>query len=82
MLAPLLGEGLADDMVTATRRVMSWQGSPLFAAHNQGSPAFMPLSPRTSSDQTAVSRSVAGASALAPQADGLFVHRGTASRLP
>lgn len=82
MLAPLIGEGQAIGMVAASRRVMSWQDSPLFAARDQGSPAATSSSFRTPSDQTAVSRSVAGVSALAPQADGLFVHRGTASRVP
>ena len=82
MLAPLIGEGQANGMVTVSRRVMSWQDSPLFAARDQGNPAAMSSSFRTSSDRTSVSRSVAGVSALAPQADGLFVRRGNAKRLP
>lgn len=75
MLAPLIGEELASSMVTVSRSVMSWKDSRLFAARDQGSPAAMPSSFRTSSDRTLTSRSVAGVSALAPQADGLSVQR-------
>ncbi len=82
MLAPLIGEGQANGMVTVNRRTMSWQDSPLFAAHDQGSPVAMPSANRTSSDRTSDSRSVAGVSALVPQADGLFVRRGNAKQLP
>jgi soluble lytic murein transglycosylase-like protein len=82
MLAPLIGEGQANGMVTVSRRIMSWKDSPLFAARDQGSPAAMPSSIRKSSNGTLAGRSVAGVSALVPQADGLFVHRGNAIRLP
>ena len=82
MLAPLIGEGQANGMVTVNRRVISWKDSPLFAARDQGSPAALPSSIGTSSDRTLDSRSVAGGSALAPQADGLFVRGGNAMRLP
>ena len=82
MLAPLIEEGQANGMVTVSRRVMSWKDSPLFAAPDQGSPATTTSSFRTSSDRTLDSHSVAGGSALAPQADGLFVRRGNAKRLP
>jgi hypothetical protein len=82
MLAPLIGEGQANGMVAVNRRVMSWKDSPLFAARDQGSPAATSSSFRTSSDRTLDSRSVAGVSALAPQADGLFVRRGNAKQLP
>ncbi len=82
MLAPLIGDGQANGMVTVNRRVMSWKDSPLFAARDQGSPAATSSSIRTSSDRTLDSRSVAGGSALAPQADGLFVHCGNAMRQP
>ena len=82
MLAPLLGEGLVNDMVTATRHVMSWKDSPLFAARYQGSPAVMPLSPRLPSARSSASGPVAGVHALAPQADGLFMRSGNAKRLP
>lgn len=82
LLAPLIGVGQANGMVNVGRRNMSWQDSPLFAAHDLGNPAATSSSFRTPSNQTVVSRSVAGVFALTPQADGLFVHRGTASRLP
>lgn len=82
MLAPLIGEGQANGMVTVSRRVMSWHDAPLFAARDQNSPATLPSSFRSSSDRTLAGRSVAGVSALAPQADGLFVRRGTAKQLP
>jgi soluble lytic murein transglycosylase-like protein len=82
MLAPLIGEGQANGMVTASRRVRSWKDSPLFAARDQGSPAATSSSFRTSSDRTLAGRSVAGVSALVPQADGLFVRRGNARQLP
>ncbi|MDP1907671.1 MAG: lytic transglycosylase domain-containing protein [Hyphomicrobium sp.] len=82
MLASMIGEGQAAGMVTVNRRVMSWKDSPLFAARDQGSPAAMPSSIRTSSDRTLAGGSVAGGSALAPQADGLFVRRGSVKRLP
>ena len=82
MLAPLLGEGLANDMVTVGRRLLSWQDSPLFATHDQGNAAAASSSFRTSSDRSLVSHSVDRATALAPQAGGLFVRRGNANRLP
>lgn len=82
MLTPLIGEGQANGVVTVSRRVMSWKASPLFAARDQGSPAATSSSFRTSSDRMLDSRSVAGGFALAPQADGLFVRRGNAMRLP
>lgn len=82
MLAPLIGEGQANAMVTANRRVMSWQESPLFAARDQDSRAAMPSPSGASADRTSDSRSVAGASALAPQIGGLFVRREYTKRLP
>ncbi|MDP2333553.1 MAG: lytic transglycosylase domain-containing protein [Reyranella sp.] len=77
MLVPLIEDEQANGMVTVSRRVMSWKDSPLFAARDQGSPAAMPSSIRTSAG-----RSVAGGSALVPQADGLFVRPGNAKQLP
>ncbi len=82
MLAPLIGEGQANAMVTANRRVMSWQESPLFAARDQDSRAAIPSPSGASADRTSDSRSVAGASALVPQTGGLFVRREYATRLP
>lgn len=82
MLAPLIGEGQANAMVTANRRVMSWQESSLFAARDQNSRAAMPSPSGASADRTSESRSVAGASALVPQTGGLFVRRDNAKRLP
>ncbi len=82
MLAPLIGEGQANGMITLSRSVMSWRDSPLFTAHDQGNSAAMPSSFRTQSDRTLAGRSVAGVSVLVPQADGLFVRRGIARQLP
>lgn len=82
MLAPLIEEGQAAGPVTVSRRVMSWKDSPLFAARDQGSPAVMSLSPRMPSTRSSASGPVAGGHALVPQADGLFVRRGNAKRLP
>lgn len=82
MLAPLIGDGQVDGMVTVSRRVILWQESPLFAARDRDSPAAMPSSVRASAEQTPDNGSVAGASALAPHPDGLFVRGGHAKRLP
>ena len=81
-LARLIEEGQAKGMVTVSRRVMSWQDSPLFAALDQDSPAVMPPSPRMPSARSSVSGPVASVPALAPQADGLFVRRVNVKRLP
>ncbi|MBI2716776.1 MAG: lytic transglycosylase domain-containing protein [Rhizobiales bacterium] len=81
MLAPLVEEGQANGMVTVSRRVISWKDSPLFAARYQGSSSVMPPSPRIPSARSSASDPIAGVNALAPQADGLFVHRGNAKRL-
>jgi len=82
MLTPLIVEGQANGMVTVSRRIMSWQDSPLFAARDQGSPPVMPPSPRMPSARSSASGPVAGVPALAPQADGLFVRRRNAKPLP
>lgn len=81
MLAPLISEEQANG-VTVSRRVMSWKESALFATRDQDSPADMPSLVRMSADRTSDSGSVAGASALAPHADGLFVRGGHAKQLP
>ena len=81
-LVPLLGEGLANDMVIVGRRVLSWQDSPLFATHDQGNAAAASSSIRTSSGRSLVSHSVDRVTALVPQADGLFVRRWNAKPLP
>ncbi|QQS14979.1 MAG: lytic transglycosylase domain-containing protein [Rhodospirillales bacterium] len=82
MLAPLIREGQANGMVAGSRRVLSWQESPLFAARDQDSRAAMSSLSGASPDRTSDSRSVAGASGLAPQTGGLFVRREYAKRLP
>jgi len=82
MLAPLIGEGQANGVVTVGRRVMSWKDSPLFAVRDQGSRPVMPPSPRIPSARSSASGPVAAVLALVPQADGLFVRRGNAKRLP
>lgn len=82
MLAPLIEEGQANGMVTVSRRVMSWKDSPLFAARDQGSSSVMPPSSRIPSARSSASGPIAGGHALMPQADGLFVRRRNAKRLP
>jgi soluble lytic murein transglycosylase-like protein len=81
MLAPLIGEGQTNRMVTVSRRVVSWQDSPLFAAHDQSNPAATSSSFRAPLMRSSTSSPVAGVPAQAAQTDGLFVRRGTASRL-
>ncbi len=81
-LAPLIGAEQANDEVTVRRRVMSWQDSPLFAAHDQSNPAATSSTFQTTLGRASVSRSAAGVSPLAPPADGLFVRRGNAKLLP
>lgn len=82
MLAPLIGEGQVNGLVTVSRRIMSWKDSPLFAARDRASPAATPSSVQMSADRTSDSGPAAGASALTPRADGLFVRGGHAKRLP
>ncbi len=82
MLAPLIGDGQVDGMVTVNHRVMSWQDSPLFVARDQDRPEGTPPSVRMSTDRTSNGGSAAGVSALAAQSDGLFVRRGNAKQLP
>jgi membrane-bound lytic murein transglycosylase B len=82
MLAPLIGEGQPGGMVAVSRRTLSWQESPLFAARDQRSPAARSLPSEVSPDRASNSRSVTGVSELAPQTGGLFVRREDAKRLP
>lgn len=82
MLTPLIGEGWANGMITVSRRVVSWQQSPLFAVRDQDSLRAMPSSVRASAERMLDSGPVASAPALVPQADGLFVRAGHAKRLP
>jgi hypothetical protein len=82
MLAPLIGEGQINGKVTVSRRVMSWQESPLFAARNPDSSTAMPPSSGMSAERVSDGSSVTGVPALAPQGAGLFVRSGNAKRLP
>lgn len=82
LLVPLIGEGQTNGVVTISRRVVPWQDSPLFAALVQSNSAVMPSSFHAPSDRSLAGRPVVGASALAPQADGLFIRRGSAGRVP
>lgn len=76
-LAPLIGQGRAGDLVTASHRTMSSQGSPLIiGARNANSKAA------TSPANTAtVSRTVAGSTALVAE-DGVVILRGVTRRSP
>lgn len=82
MLAPLIGDGQVYTTMIINRRAVAWQDAPLFAAHGQKRPVAVQPSMQTPSDRPSAGRSVAGISALAPPADGLFVRHGTARRLP
>jgi soluble lytic murein transglycosylase-like protein len=82
VLAPLIGEGQPNAMVAVSRRASSWQESPLFAVRDQRSPAAMHSPSAASADRMSDNRSVAGVSALAPQAAGLFARGRNANRLP
>lgn len=81
LLAPRVGEGPTNG-VTISRRVVPWQDSPLFVSLVQSSSAVMPSSFHAPSDRSLAGRPVVGVSALAPQADGLFIRRGSAGRVP
>lgn len=78
MLAPVIGQGQAGNPVPASRRVTTWQDSPLIVRGSQdklaAAPAFI--------DRAAVSRSVAGGTARVPHVEGLLVLRGGARRSP
>lgn len=82
MLAPLIGEGQVDGVVTVGRHAMSWQESPLFVARDRDRAEGTPSSIRTSPDRSSNSASAVGASALTAQAGELFARRGNAKRLP
>jgi len=73
-LAPLVGAGQVNDGVTVKRWPVSWQDSPLFV-QSQRTPAAMLASFRLLPDRTSVGASAGSSVVLAPQADGLFVHR-------
>lgn len=82
MLTPLIGGEEAKSAVPISRRVTTWQESPLFAVRNRESSAAMPSSLPTSSERASADRFGGGVFALAPPANGLLVRHGTASRLP
>ena len=81
-LAPMIGDAQVAGTVAITRRAVSWQDSPLFAALTQADSAAQPLSLPTPSDRSLAGGSVVGMSALTPRADGLFVHQASTGRSP
>ena len=81
-LAPLIGEGQANGEVAGRLRAVPWQESPLLVARDQGGRDAMPSTSTRSAGRTSDDGFVVRASALAPQAGGLFVRRGNAKQLP
>lgn len=82
MLAPRIGEEQAKGVTSINQRLIARQESPLFPARTRVSPAAMPLSLHRSSVRASAGRFVAGAFALPPPADGLFVRHGITRGLP
>lgn len=81
-LAPLIGEQQADDIVTASRRLVPWQEAPLFVTRNQDSSAVTPSVPKSTIERLSGGRSAENLSQLRARTDGVFVRNGNAVRLP
>jgi hypothetical protein len=75
MMLPALHIGATTNAVV---NVMDWRRAELFAS----SPAARPLPANTSFNQRAVTTSTPVLFALAPQSNGMFVHRDTSGGLP
>lgn len=82
ILTPMIGEVQVGGTAGITRRVTPWLESPLFATLVQGNFLARPLSALTPSQGTPVGRLIGAMPALAPQADGLFVHQASTARSP
>ena len=81
-LAPLIGERQANDIVTASRRIVPWQEAPLFVTRDQDNSAVTPSTPKTTTERPSGGRSAEGISRLEARTDSLFVRNGNAVRLP
>lgn len=81
-LAPLIGERQADDIVTASRRIVPWQEAPLFVTRDQENSAVTPSAPKTTTERPSRGRSAESLSRLEARTDSLFIRNGNAGRLP
>ncbi len=81
-LAPLIGGRQADDIVSASRRILPWQEAPLFVTRDQDNSAVTPSAPKTTTERLSGGRSAESLSRLRARADSLFVRNGNAVRLP
>ena len=80
-LAPLLGGKQAGGAVVAVADPQTWTRAPLFIAPAESTQAADRSSPGVQPEHGLTSHSVVDLSAIAPQADGLFVRRGV-SEIP
>jgi hypothetical protein len=82
-LAPLIGQRQADDIVTASRRIGSWQEAPLFVTRARDNFAITPAASETTTERSSQhDRSAQNSSRLEARTDSLFVRSGNAVRLP
>ncbi len=78
-LAPLVGgEEIAGPVTVAAAEPVSWTRAPLFVARTNATPAADPVPSDGHSGNAADAPGVRDASAIAPQASGLFVARSSA----
>jgi hypothetical protein len=78
ILTPMIGKTQGGSNLAIIRRAIPWQEAALFAARGARGLSAGSLSPLPPSDRASVGRSLAGALALQPRAEGLFVGRATA----
>ena len=81
-LAPLIGERQADDIATASRRIVPWQEAPLFVTRDQDNSAVTPSAPKTTTERLSAGRSAESRSRLKVPTESLFVRNGNAVQLP
>ena len=80
-LAPLIGEQQADDIVTASRRIVPWQEAPLFVTRDQDKAAVTPSASEPTIERPSGGRSAESLSRMKARTDSLFVRKGDAVRL-
>lgn len=82
-LAPLIGQRQDDDIVTASRRIGSWQEAPLFVTRARDNFAVTPGASNTTTERPSQhDRSAENSARLKAGTDSLFVRNGDAVRLP
>ena len=72
-IAPLIGEGQANDTIKVASAVRSWKDAPLFAGPDRNTPTVDPSTLPASSNPTSNDRRIVDVTALAPRSDSLFV---------